>query len=101
MMVLPPGKSSDDCPSNEHPRCEQWLLVLGGAGTAIKKGPRGRRRSVKLKKESLLAIAKGELHQIKNSGAVPLRTINFYVPPAYDSEGEPLASARCSRSKKR
>src|SRR5688572_9136678 len=34
MMTLLPGATSEDEPSNEHPRCEQWLLVLSGTGRA-------------------------------------------------------------------
>jgi hypothetical protein len=34
MMTLRPGQSSSDEPVNEHPRCEQWLFVIAGAGRA-------------------------------------------------------------------
>jgi hypothetical protein len=47
-------------------------------------------RRVKIGQHSLLLIVKGELHQIRNTGRGKLRTINFYAPPAYDEEGQPL-----------
>jgi mannose-6-phosphate isomerase-like protein (cupin superfamily) len=39
---------------------------------------------------SLLLIERGESHEIRCTGDEPLRTINFYSPPAYDDQGEPL-----------
>src|SRR5262249_10767358 len=62
MMTLQPGGASDDQPSNEHPRCEQWLFVLSGSGEAIIGEGRATRR-VPLAENSLLVIEKGELHQ--------------------------------------
>ena len=85
-------------PSNEHPRCEQWLFVLDGAGTATIGKKSGALHSIKLRANSLLLIEKGELHKIANSGKKPLVTINFYVPPAYSSDAEPRASAKRGRS---
>lgn len=89
-MTLRPGGSSDDVPSNEHPQSEQWLFVISGHGEAIIGKRRGALRRVALAPNSLLLIEKGELHQIKNTGRRALVTINFYVPPAYDDNGEPL-----------
>lgn len=94
MMTLRPGAVSDDEPSNEHPRCEQWLFVLSGSGQAIIGKPHRGLRKVQLRKYSLLVIGKNEPHQIKNTGNTPLQTINFYVPPAYTESGEPKASAK-------
>lgn len=94
MMTLPPGGESDDSPSNEHPRCEQWLLVLSGSGQAIIGKRRASLRRVPLTKNSLLVIEKGELHQIKNTGRKPLRTLNLYVPPAYEPNADPRPEAR-------
>ncbi len=84
-MTLRPGGVSDSEPSNEHPRSEQWLFVVSGAGEAIL-GKRGQLRRVALRTNSLLLIEKGELHQIKNTGRRSLVTINFYVPPAYNGD---------------
>jgi len=35
-------------------------------------------------------IEHGESHEIRCTGGQPLRTVNFYSPPAYDDDGEPL-----------
>jgi mannose-6-phosphate isomerase-like protein (cupin superfamily) len=87
VMDLQPGQSSDDDVSNEHPRCEQWLFVVAGTGRAVIAQRRGRRRSVRLQAGTLLVIERGDLHQIINTSRKVLRTINFYMPPAYRSDG--------------
>lgn len=92
-MNLRPGASSDGEASNEHPQSQQWLLVLSGSGNALVGKSRQGLRRVLLRKNTLLLIEKGELHQIQNTGTTPLRTINFYVPPAYNTEGKPIAKA--------
>ena len=89
-MTLRPGAASDDKPSNEHPKCEQWLLVISGNGEAVIGKRRSTLRRVRLTSNSLLVIEKGELHRIKNTGRRALVTINFYIPPAYDADGEPM-----------
>ena len=89
MMTLKPGQSTSDEPENEHPRCEQWLFVVSGAGRAVV----GSRR-VALKANSLLLIEKGEAHQITNTGRTPLVTLNFYAPPAYTKSGDLKLMAR-------
>ncbi|HYO11475.1 MAG TPA: cupin domain-containing protein [Tepidisphaeraceae bacterium] len=89
MMTLKPGQSTSDEPVNEHPRCEQWVLVLGGTGKAIA----GKRRAA-LKPNSLLLIEKGEPHQITATGKSPLVTLNFYAPPAYTKKGDLKLLAR-------
>ena len=88
-MTLPPGGVSDDEPSNEHPKSEQWLFVISGVGRAITGKRHESLRRTPLRANSLLVIEKGELHQIRNTGHSPLVTLNFYVPPAYDSLGNP------------
>jgi mannose-6-phosphate isomerase-like protein (cupin superfamily) len=90
-MTLPPGEESDDDVSNEHPRAEQWMLVTAGSGTVIA-GPSQQRRRIRIGRHSLLLIAKGEPHQIRNTGRTDLTTINFYVPPAYRRNGKPRTS---------
>jgi len=83
MMVLKPGQSTGE-KHNEHPRAEQWLFVVSGAGRA-----RVGRRSVQLKEGSLLLVEQNEEHQVQNTGRKkPLVTLNFYVPPAYTRDGE-------------
>lgn len=88
-MVLKPGQSSSDQPENEHPRAEQWLFVIAGAGNA-----RVGRQSLPLKAGSLLLIEKGERHRIANTGERALITVNFYAPPAYTLSGQVKASVR-------
>jgi mannose-6-phosphate isomerase-like protein (cupin superfamily) len=87
-MTLRPGAASDSHPSNEHPKSEQWLFVVSGTGEAIVHDRSGKSHRTKLQPNSLLVIERGELHQIKNTGRRQLATINIYVPPAYDREGE-------------
>src|ERR1043166_2673109 len=93
MMTLAPKATSDEEVSNEHPRSEQWLFVLAGSGTVIIRSG-GTQTAVTLKRGSLLTIEKGELHQIRNTGRQRLRTINFYVPPAYSKDGQVKRSAK-------
>lgn len=92
MMTLKPGGTSGDEPSNEHLSSEQWLFVLSGAGEARICKRRGKLRNVKLATGSLLIIEKGELHQIRNTGKRSMKAINFYAPPAYDENGEPIST---------
>jgi mannose-6-phosphate isomerase-like protein (cupin superfamily) len=87
-MTLRPGAASDSQPSNEHPHSEQWLFVVSGTGEAIVHDRTGKARRTKLRPNSLLVIERGERHQIKNTGRRQLATINVYVPPAYDREGD-------------
>jgi mannose-6-phosphate isomerase-like protein (cupin superfamily) len=89
MMTLRPGKSSSDEPVNEHPRCEQWLFVISGAGRATT----GKRR-IPLKPGTLLLIEPGEPHQITCTGRRSLVTLNLYVPPAYTKQGQVKLMAR-------
>jgi oxalate decarboxylase/phosphoglucose isomerase-like protein (cupin superfamily) len=39
-------------------------------------------------------IERGDTHEIKNTGREKLVTLNFYVPPAYTSDGEKLPAAK-------
>jgi len=83
MMVLQPGQETSEKPENEHPRSEQWLFVISGAGRATVS-----KRNVSLREGSLLLIEKGEPHRIRNTGRKPLVTLNGYAPPAYTSAGD-------------
>jgi mannose-6-phosphate isomerase-like protein (cupin superfamily) len=83
-MVIPPGESEGD-ERNRHRGADQWLFVLEGAGVAIVDG-----RRCALKKNVLLLIEKGEPHEVRNNGTTLLRTLNFYVPPAYTKTGTTL-----------
>ncbi len=83
MMNLKPGEVSGAF-GNEHPRAEQWLFVISGAGTV-----RHGRRKRALKRGDLVLIPRGEAHQIINTQKRGLlRTLNLYCPPAYTKKGD-------------
>jgi oxalate decarboxylase/phosphoglucose isomerase-like protein (cupin superfamily) len=42
----------------------------------------------------LLLIERGDRHEIRNTGRGLLRTLNWYVPPAYDRRGNELPAAK-------
>jgi mannose-6-phosphate isomerase-like protein (cupin superfamily) len=87
-MTLDVGEASSEKPENEHSHSEQWLFVVQGSGELVLDS-RGESRSVPLPANSLVLIAKGELHQVRNTGGAPLVTLNFYAPPAYGADGMP------------
>lgn len=89
-MVLAAGDSEGD-PTNRHKGSDQWLYVVQGNGTAFVN-----ERRIALKPGCLLLIARGDRHEIKNTGRSLLRTLNFYVPCAYSDRGRPLPAARAS-----
>ncbi|HKY90273.1 MAG TPA: cupin domain-containing protein [Nevskiaceae bacterium] len=80
-MVIPPGDQEGDA-GNRHRGADQWLFVLEGTGRA-----RVGTRRIALRAGSLLLIEKGKTHEVRNTGRALLRTLNFYVPPAYDRKG--------------
>jgi mannose-6-phosphate isomerase-like protein (cupin superfamily) len=88
-MVIGPG-DAEGGPDNRHCGSDQWLYVLSGSGTATING----RRHHLLRRGSLLLIERGETHEICNTGRRPLRTLNFYVPPAYTVKGDSLPRGR-------
>jgi mannose-6-phosphate isomerase-like protein (cupin superfamily) len=63
--------------------------VLSGTGTA-KVGPSRHA----LRAGTLLLIGRKTIHEIRNTGRTPLKTLNFYVPPAYAASGDPVARGR-------
>jgi len=83
-MVIPPGDAEGDA-HNRHRGADQWLFVLEGEGTARING-----RKHRLGPGVLLLIEKGDEHEIRNDGEGLLRTLNVYVPPAYDRGGDEL-----------
>ncbi len=83
-MVVKPGKGEGD-PQNRHRGADQWLYVESGKGVAIVN-----KRRYALQAGTLLLIEKGDEHEILNTGRALLKTLNFYVPPAYDAQGEEL-----------
>ena len=84
VMTLAPGKGTGG-PDNRHRGADQWLYVVSGSGSAIIEGVQR-----PLRPGSLLVIERGEAHEIRCTGNEPLRTVNFYSPPAYDDDGEEL-----------
>jgi mannose-6-phosphate isomerase-like protein (cupin superfamily) len=87
-MVISPGDSEGDA-RNRHRGADQWLFVVAGRGDALVKG-----RRYKLVPGALIFIRSGERHEIKATGRSPLRTLNFYAPPAYSLSGDPLPRGR-------
>ena len=81
-MVIAPG-DQEGGPDNRHRGADQWLFVLSGAGVAVLAG-----KSTRLKAGSLLLIERGTTHAIRATGDEPLKTLNVYVPPAYDADGD-------------
>lgn len=81
-MVIEPG----DCEGgkdNFHKGADQWLYVESGSGKAIVNG-----HAYPLQQGSLILISHGETHEIRNTSNVPMKTLNFYVPPAYSRDGK-------------
>jgi len=87
-MIIKAGDSEGD-PTNRHHGADQWLYVVAGSGVAFVNGKRTR-----LKRGTLVLIERGDRHEIKNTGRRPLRTLNYYNPPAYTHSGDPLPAAR-------
>jgi mannose-6-phosphate isomerase-like protein (cupin superfamily) len=87
-MVLAPGDQEGGA-DNRHGGADQWLFVLSGSGEALV----GRKRH-KLRAGSLVLIERKEKHQVSNTGRGLLRTLNFYVPPAYRKDGNPRSRGK-------
>ena len=87
-MVLEPGASEGDA-GNRHRGADQWLYVVSGSGVAVVEGVR-----VPLKAGRLLVIERGERHEVRNTGRTLLKTLNFYHPPAFDANGDPVGPGR-------
>lgn len=87
-MVIAPGDAEGD-PRNRHRGADQWLYVLAGTGYARVNG-----RRYAIRPGSLLLIERGDEHEIRNTGRGLLKTLNFYVPPAYDAGGDELPAGR-------
>src|SRR5262245_41997636 len=81
--VLSPGQSEGG-PDNRHRGADQWLFVIAGRGKATINGHR-----YLLKPNMLVLIEHGDTHEIVNTSRTEaLKTINFYVPPAYTPDGD-------------
>jgi mannose-6-phosphate isomerase-like protein (cupin superfamily) len=87
-MVISPGKAEGD-PDNRHRGADQWLYVLSGSGVATVNDKR-----YPLRAGSLMLIERGDRHEVRNTGRGLMKTLNFYVPPAYDSEENELPAGK-------
>jgi mannose-6-phosphate isomerase-like protein (cupin superfamily) len=87
-MVLPPG-ASEGGKDNRHAGADQWLFVVSGTGSAVINGKRH-----PLRPGSIVLIERGDTHEIRNVGRTPLKTLNVYVPPAYDDDGSERPAGR-------
>jgi mannose-6-phosphate isomerase-like protein (cupin superfamily) len=87
-MIIPPG-DAEGGPKNRHRGADQWLYVVAGSGTARVNGKR-----YALSPGTLILIEHRDRHEIRNTGRGPLRTLNFYVPPAYTKSGDELPPAK-------
>jgi mannose-6-phosphate isomerase-like protein (cupin superfamily) len=94
-MTIAPG-GSEGGPDNNHRGADQWLYVIAGRGIAI-----GRSRRIALRRGTLLLVEEGNLHEIRNLGTTPLRTLNFYSPPAYDAAGDERRAGKPRGSRRR
>ena len=88
MMVIDP-KGHEGGSDNRHKGADQWLYVAEGNGEAVIEG-----RHVKLEPGSLVLIMHGETHEIRNTGGVLMKTLNFYVPAAYTKDGDELPAGQ-------
>jgi len=87
-MVIPPG-DAEGSPENRHHGADQWLYVVSGTGSAFVNG-----RRYALSPGTLMLIEHKDKHEVTNTGRELLRTLNFYVPPAYTESGDELPPAK-------
>jgi mannose-6-phosphate isomerase-like protein (cupin superfamily) len=87
-MSLTPG-GREGGPDNRHRGADEWLYVIQGTGQARVNG-----RRLALSPGTLVLIERGDVHEVRNTGRGQLKTVNFYSPPAYRRNGEPLARGR-------
>lgn len=87
-MVIESG-DAEGSSENRHAGADQWLFVVDGRGVATING-----RRYSLQPSTLLLIEHGDKHEIRNTGRRPLKTLNFYVPPAYTRNGDELSTAK-------
>lgn len=87
-MVIAPGGTEGGA-DNRHRGADQWLYVESGTGEAVVNG-----HAYPLAAGALMLIQRGDAHEIRNTGRTPLKTLNFYVPPAYAQDGDELPPGR-------
>lgn len=88
VMTIAPG-DHEGGPDNRHRGADQWLYVVEGEGVAIVDG-----HEQPLRPGELLVVERGEHHEIRATGDTPLRTLNFYSPPAFNREGDPVGPGK-------
>jgi len=89
-MVIATGDKEGGA-DNFHRGADQWLYVESGKGEAVING-----HVYTLEAGSLLLIERGDKHEIRNTGSSPMKTLNFYVPPAYKADGDELPPGKSS-----
>ncbi len=87
-MVIPP-RVSEGGPENRHRGADQWLFVVEGKGVATVNN-----RKIELEAGTMLLIEASDAHEIRNTGRGFLKTVNVYVPPAYDSSADELPAGK-------
>jgi mannose-6-phosphate isomerase-like protein (cupin superfamily) len=87
-MVIASGKAEGDA-DNRHRGADQWLYILSGSGVATVNDKR-----YALRAGSLMLIERGDRHEVRNTGRGLLKTLNVYVPPAYDSAENELPAGK-------
>jgi len=87
MTIAPGGKEGGD--ENRHRGADQWLFVVSGNGEARIEGS-----TLKLGPGMMVLIERGERHEIRNTGSGVLKTLNFYVPPAYTKAGNEKSAGK-------
>lgn len=87
-MVIEAGDKEGGS-DNRHRGADQWLYVESGNGEACINGHR-----YPLRTGSLILIQRGDRHEILNTGRTSLKTLNFYVPPAFKSDGNELPAGK-------
>lgn len=92
VMVIPPG-DSEGGPGNNHRASDQWLYIVEGTGQAIVNG-----HSYELTPGVVMLIERGDIHELKATGRSALKTINIYVPPAFQDAETPLSAGKPSAS---
>jgi mannose-6-phosphate isomerase-like protein (cupin superfamily) len=65
------------------------MYVVSGSGIALVNAER-----IALREGTLLLIQRGEMHEIRNTGKVVLKTLNVYIPPAYTHDGKELPAGK-------
>ena len=87
-MVIAPGKAEGDR-DNRHRGADQWLFILSGTGVATVND-----KPYPLRAGTLMLIERGDRHEVRNTGRGPMKTLNIYVPPAYDSKENELPAGK-------